>query len=235
MKRWLRRAGQWLLIQKPGDSRNGFTLVEILVVIVIVAILAALLFPQVKKMIESAQKATCMSNMRQLGIAAHLFAAENSGFLPWAGISSAIRWETQIAPYLPGYTNTWSKNQTNWRRNGPFTCPSTAKNYWLGYGWNYDGLGMSPPANPMPPGKTPYDYSRSGPTRSGDKGLVVMLADSLHAYDTNIALGEVDMIYGPPAGMKVPRPHNDGLNTLFADCHAEWHPADVWYTNTRWK
>ena len=50
-------------------SSEGFTLIELLVVIGIIAILAALLFPVFARARETAQKTTCTSNLRQIGIA----------------------------------------------------------------------------------------------------------------------------------------------------------------------
>ena len=66
----------------PGGRRTAFTLIELLVVIAIIAILAALLLPALARAKATAQKAHCTNNLRQLGIAAHLYAADNDDFLP---------------------------------------------------------------------------------------------------------------------------------------------------------
>ena len=240
MKRWFKLLGEAPPpAPKPDETRHGFTLVEILVVLVIIAILALLLFPLAKRMIEKGQSATCMSNLRQLGIAVQLFAGENRGFLPWAGDSSGP-WEKKIQPYIGTNYKTWGRSKT-WSKCGPYTCPTTAGNFWIGYGWNYDGLGMSPAKDPPDPGKTASDYTRGGPSLMAAKSKCVMIADTSFAYTNNPKSGSTppesyNMIYRKSAGTPVPSPHSGGLNTLFVDCHIEWHAATNWYTNTvgRW-
>ncbi|NDK17082.1 MAG: prepilin-type N-terminal cleavage/methylation domain-containing protein, partial [Armatimonadetes bacterium] len=62
----------------PRTSRRlpappGFTLIELLIVIAIIAILAAMLFPVFARARETARKATCASNLRQIGMALELY------------------------------------------------------------------------------------------------------------------------------------------------------------------
>lgn len=66
----------------PTRNPHGFTLVELLVVITIVAILASLLFSLSSRAINSAQKAVCISNLRGVGNALQICITERNGVLP---------------------------------------------------------------------------------------------------------------------------------------------------------
>lgn len=63
-------------------SSPGFTLIEVLVVVAVIAVLIAILLPALGQARETGKRSACGSNLRQLGLAIHAYAAENSGFLP---------------------------------------------------------------------------------------------------------------------------------------------------------
>jgi prepilin-type N-terminal cleavage/methylation domain-containing protein/prepilin-type processing-associated H-X9-DG protein len=68
---------------KSFSSARGFTLVELLVVIAIILMLVALLMPALGRVRETAKMTQCMSNLRQLHMAAFVYAADNSGRVPY--------------------------------------------------------------------------------------------------------------------------------------------------------
>ena len=96
------------------QKRRGFTLIELLVVIAIIAVLIALLLPAVQAAREAAQRAQCVNNLKQLGLATHNYISSNNVFPPqcsWptmaanltgnaAGFAWGFNWYYAVFPFL---------------------------------------------------------------------------------------------------------------------------------------
>ena len=73
---------------EKGKEKRAFTLIELLVVIAIIAILAALLMPSLRRAREMARVAHCLSNLRQIGLAAIQYATEHGHYAPYRTVHS---------------------------------------------------------------------------------------------------------------------------------------------------
>lgn len=111
---------------------HGFTLVELLGVIVLTAILVSLLLPTVGKIMEKGREAKCTANLRQIGAAMAAYASDNNGeILPGAKVFTfdgdptphSFFWSDLLAPYTG--IDMWSNGTYGTRPNGIFACPSS--------------------------------------------------------------------------------------------------------------
>lgn len=94
------------------DMQRAFTLVELLVVVAIISVLAGLLLPVLRNAQASAQEASCLINLRQLGVATVLYEDENKGYLPFGWVAGGTysgladvanpAWYCKVWPYISG-------------------------------------------------------------------------------------------------------------------------------------
>jgi len=211
-----------------GAHRSAFTLVELLVVIAIVAILASLLLPALSRSKASAKSIQCAGNLRQMGIAAHLYVDDNANFYPVAyydaeqgGVTYSYCWDLTT---ISGRTNTvipgllWQGRTTLQIQQ----CPSFAGAAdWLtdpytGYNYNTSYIGHGQYESIPQPAKG-SDVQRTGKTVLFGDGQYAAGADKfMRAPWPNP--GDAD--YEAWAGTQGFR-HQNLSNASFCDGHAE--------------
>lgn len=218
----------------------GFTVIELLVVIMIIAILTALLMPSLKSAQETARTSKCASNLRQIGIGLFQFSADHDGCFPesggiiaWGGTDAQTTlgpWMQQISAYVGSPGDPMHTPDTCLSpKDNVYTCPSSSQalQFDAYYGY-FNGAraaylqsgGFAPvrrslllhPAETILSGDI-TDWGDSSPTDDADKDDYTQ-----NPLDKKAAF------------------HNGAVNILFADGHVaivQWNPAYGYFDQTR--
>ena len=115
-------------------ERQYFTLIELLIVIAVISILAALLLPALNKARASARAISCTNNFSQLGQITALYLSDYQDYFPYIASAAIthwtiyttsplrdyVRWKSRGGSYLGGLDN---NNSARELRRGPFLCP----------------------------------------------------------------------------------------------------------------
>ena len=116
------------MLRTVGLDRQGFTLVELLVVLAIIAILTSILIPALAQAQDSARRVKCSGNLRNFGQSMHIYANENKGRLPAHPAPSNWLWD------IPRATHDVLVKFGMQRDN--FYCPSNDRQH-VGRLWNF--------------------------------------------------------------------------------------------------
>jgi prepilin-type N-terminal cleavage/methylation domain-containing protein len=216
------------LIPSPrSDHRNGFTLVELLVVIGIIALLIAILLPSLNKARESARRTACLSNLRQVHQSYMLYALSNKDEMPIGVLGGA--WQMNYMIWNNDRYASFGKlfEADYVKEPRVFYCPSDSGLYY-----QYDTM-----QNLYTPGKV-GTYVRAGyssrpideagrevlwtgggspPSKCQYAGGVNRMVPKMTRFRNKAIFADITSTYD-----RVAQRHIQGLNVLYSNGGAKW-------------
>ena len=237
-----------------GQEHKAFTLIELLVVIAIIALLMAILMPALQRAKEQGRAVSCQSNLKQMGIALHGYAADNDDFIPRV-LDHQVKWILVFIPYLG---NDY-KNIQDYREVKVYQCPSFPRDGVGDNGYSNANQTVDYVVNAWDmdnPSLTSGDKGKQtdGPTKLGkikSPAERIYLADNeagdwrpvvrnryeldiftrfnyLDVWSTTHMASSDQETKGSNLTRRVARDRhrNKGCNNLFFDGRADWLPSD---------
>jgi len=210
-------------------KNHAFTLIELLVVIAIIAILAAILFPVFAQAKAAAKKTVCLSNTKQVGLAAVMYAGDSDDMFPFnangqVGITyygepyvngamdpaAATNWVRGIYPYVKNFGAYLCPNAQDldgadgW---GCFESNGKPSQFCSAYAFNGIALGKSTTANPAPADTITINETIQ---KQKDSQVSAQFLGTGHPFYYNIDSPVYDLNHGA------------GANYGFADGHSKY-------------
>ena len=232
--------------------RKDNTLIELLVVIANIAGQISILMPALQKVKKQAQAATCLNNLKQIGVAAYMYSMDNNQFIPRGTGSNDSAWFMQFLPYLGQKYNTG-----DYRTVAIYKCksfPRTGSGYnkvpnseqtvcYVINDWTFSsrtderGSVVSHPTK-LDAFKRPSGTLYLTDNEDGTWRPVIQTKDSddlmrCDVFDTRHLPGSdsEDLING----RRVARArHNRGANVLYIDWHSDYIPTEK-HTINLWR
>ena len=143
--------------------RHGFTVLELLAVIALIGILAAILLPALARAREAGRRVACLSNLSQIGIALRIYADENNRELPWSGGNNdayclvSLHADASLSPFLfvcPSDSSFFDEELYDYETGRPLDMTKLSHDLnTVGLRGSYDYFGAytrTPIATPLP-------------------------------------------------------------------------------------
>jgi prepilin-type N-terminal cleavage/methylation domain-containing protein/prepilin-type processing-associated H-X9-DG protein len=221
--------------RRVNFTQEAFTLIELLVVIAIIGILAAMLLPALNKAREKGRRASCMSNLHQIGLAMIQYSDDANGWFPFQDISANVSVNTAGANLFSQWVGIPAGAGKNVPEISAFCRLLVARKYignpkvfWCPSDNKYNPHFTTTEApvtdwKQLEPYNISYFYitklSTRMPTKSGGAGgnrIYMLMADkTIYGAGTQGNVGTPDLAPGDPHG-------TDGRNVLYTDGHVEW-------------
>jgi prepilin-type N-terminal cleavage/methylation domain-containing protein/prepilin-type processing-associated H-X9-DG protein len=225
---------------KPG---RGFSVVELLVVIALIAILAALLLPALVSAREKARRVACVKNLGQMGAGLCMYVLDNSVYPRYGSPLQNDRvsyWDYTLLPSAANATKLFhcpkvSKltDNENWNFSH---YPQTNMFANASYGYNAHGTRFIDDMGPSR-GLSPLAWELQIPIRENAVATpadMVAMADYDPLYDDD---GDGDVHPDVLWGLTLAEKHQHRANVVFCDSHAEAASTNVWRSDSyriRW-
>ena len=187
---------------------HGFTLLELLVVIAVIALLASMLLPALQEARGMARRIKCVSNLKQIGLAVQMYADDYDGWWPpsWRmnGDGTQSSWYNLIQPYCKGG---YSKL---------FRCPSVPKS---------DSECISRKCGDGLMRSIYVSYGMNDRPNANQKDRYLNILYSTRMFF--VGEGAINTSSSPGTEATLGYPHNGGQNILFVDGHVQWYEEPV--------
>ncbi len=201
--------------------RRGFTLIELLVVIAIIAILAAILFPVFARAREKARQASCLSNLKQIGLAVLMYAQDYDDVIcPYVDSNynfTTMAWWVVIDPYI--------KNDQIRK------CPSRRGTGETDYGVVYPHVSGVGTAKSL--AEIQYPAETAMLTETEGQSSPTAPPGNLYLCYCPFCYAEGAISWAYYHGLAYPGRHNEGNNACFVDGHAKWMKRQSQITDRR--
>lgn len=217
--------------RKPQKSFYAFTLIELLVVVAIISILAAILFPVFARARENARRASCLSNMKQIGLALEQYKQDYDSTFPFARSKGKEWYELYLNPYI--------------KSKQVIVCPSAPEKWPVHYAYNYffgysPGIDFNPVRTNNADGtlcngvrQPMYDGTRDSAVNEPASSIVITESSLGYWYwrqtmvDADIVASNTyfnpwQLVYRSHSLVENAGHHLGGINNVYADGHAKW-------------